>query len=140
MIYTLFLALVIATIISQTIHTWFVFQSFSRLAGGLKTLQSVVFCSIISVAIFAFVIIGKPKLALLGAFIEIVINMYYYSMDFFENGIRKGSKTSDESQAKEVRKLAIITFWRRNWVAIFFGLLLPMLIYVFAKEMIELSR
>lgn len=140
MIYTLFLVLVIATIISQTIHTWFVFQSFSRLSGGLKTFQSVVFCSIISVAIFAFVIIGKPKLALLGAFIEIVINMYYYAMDFFENGIRKGSKTSDEKQAKEIRNIAIVTFWRKNWVAIFFGLLLPMLIYVFAKEMIELSR
>lgn len=137
--YNLFLALVIATIISQTIHTWFVFQSFSRLSGNLKTFQSVVFCSIISVAIFAFVIIGKSYLAFFGAIIEIIINMYYYAMDFFENGIRRGSKTSDEQQAREIRTIAIITFWRKNWVAIFFGLLLPMLIYVFAVQMIELK-
>jgi hypothetical protein len=139
MTYTLFLLLVIGAIISQTIHTWFVFQSFSRLQGGLKTFQSVIFCSIISVAIFAFVIVGKPWLALLGAFIEVIINMYYYAMDFFENGIRKGSNTEDKKKAKEIRKIAIITFWRRNWVAIFFGLLIPMLIYVFSLEMMELK-
>lgn len=137
--YNLFLALVVMTIISQTIHTWFVFQSFSRLQGGLKTFQSVIFCSIISIAIFAFVIIGRPWLALLGAVIEIIINMYYYAMDFFENGIKRGSRTVDAVEAKAVRNLAIITFWRKNWVAIFFGLLIPMLIYVFALQMILLK-
>lgn len=126
--YTLFLALAIATIISQLIHTWFVFNSFSRLNGWLKTFQSVIFCGILSVAIFAFVIVGKPALALLGALIEIVINIYYYAMDFFENGIR----------ARIHRSQSIATFWRKNWIGIFFGLLLPILIYVFAKEMIEL--
>lgn len=128
-IYILFLSLTIATIISQTIHTWFVFQSFSRLQGALKTFQSVIFCSIISVAIFAFVIVGKPQLALLGAIIEVIINMYYYAMDFFENGIRAITR----------RNKSIAIFWRKNWVAIFFGILLPMLIYVFAKQMIMLS-
>lgn len=126
--YTLFLILTIATIISQTIHTWFVFDSFSRLNGGLKMLQSIIFCGIISVAIFAFVLIGKPKLAFMGALIEIVINMYYYALDFWENGIR----------ARVKRAESIATFWRRNWIAIFFGLLIPMLIYVFAKQMIGL--
>jgi hypothetical protein len=127
-LYLLFLALTIAAIISQTVHTWFVFQSFSRLEGKLKTFQSVIFCSIISVAIFAFVIVKKPQLAMLGAIIEIIINIYYYSMDFFENGIR----------ARVKRTESIITFWRRNWIAIFFGLLIPMLIYVFSIQMIEL--
>lgn len=126
--YTLFLSLTIATIISQLIHTWFVFDSFSRLSGWLKTFQSVIFCGILSVAIFAFVIVGKPKLALLGAFIEIVINVYYYAMDFFENGIR----------ARVHRSQSIATFWRKNWVAMFFGMLLPVLIYIFAEQMIEL--
>lgn len=128
--YTLFLWLTVATIVSQTIHTWFVFQSFSKLKGFLKTIQSIIFCGIISVAIFAFVIVEKPGLALLGAFVEIVINMFYYAMDFFENGIR----------AKVRRKTSIATFWRKNWIGVFFGLLLPMLIYIFAKEMIELKQ
>lgn len=127
--YNLFMALAIATIISQLIHTWYVFDSFSRLSGWLKTMQSVMFCGILSVAIFAFVIIGRPQLALLGAVIEIIINIYYYAMDFFENGIR----------ARVHRRVSIATFWRKNWIAIFFGVLIPLLIYVFAKQMIELS-
>jgi hypothetical protein len=127
--YNLFLALAIATIVSQLIHTWYVFNSFSRLKGWLRTFQSVIFCGILSVAIFAFVIIGQPTLALLGAGIEIVINMYYYAMDFFENGIR----------ARVHKKESIIKFWRVNWIAIFFGLLLPMLIYVFAIQMVKLK-
>jgi membrane associated rhomboid family serine protease len=127
--YTLFLSLTILTIVSQTIHTWFVFDSFSRLKGNLKLFQAVCFCGIISVAIFAFVLIGKPHLALLGAIIEIIINMYYYAQDFFENGIR----------ARVKRAESIATFWRKNWVAIFFGILIPMLIYIFAKQMIELK-
>lgn len=136
--YNLFLALTIATIISQLTHTWFVFDSFSRLTGWLKKAQSIIFCSILSVAIFAFVIINKPYLALFGAIIEIIINIYYYAMDFFENGIKKGSRTVNAIEAKKTRNLAIITFWRKNWIGIFFGLLLPILIYVFALEMFEL--
>jgi len=128
-IYTIFLVLTIATIISQTVHSWYVFNSFSRMTGFIRHFQAIMFCSIISVAIFAFVIIGKPQLALLGAFIEIIINMYYYAMDFFENGIR----------ARVKRTESILIFWRKNWVALFFGILLPMLIYIFARQMIELK-
>jgi hypothetical protein len=127
--YNLFLALTVATIVSQLVHTWFVFHSFSRLTGWLKTFQSVMFCGILSVAIFAFVIIGKPGLALLGAVIEIIINMYYYAMDFFENGIRARVHVRD----------SVLKFWRQNWIAVFFGLMLPMLIFIFAKQMIELK-
>jgi len=123
--YNLFLSLTIATIISQLTHTWYVFNSFSRLEGWLKIAQSIIFCSILSVAIYAFVIINKPILALLGAIIEIIINVYYYAMDFFENGIK----------ARVHRRVSILTFWRKNWIGMFFGFLLPLLIYIFAKEM-----
>jgi hypothetical protein len=131
--YTLFVILTIATIISQTVHSWFVFQSFSRLDGWIKQFQAIMFCSIISVAIFAFVIIGKPNLALLGAIIEIIINIYYYAMTFFEKGIAAGSRSDDKS----MRKKSILKFWRMNWIAMFFGFLLPLLIYIFAKQMLE---
>ncbi len=127
--YTLFLSLTILTIISQTIHTYFVFNSFSRLGGWLKVTQAVLFCGIISVAILGFVLVLKPKMALLGALIEIVINIYYYAMDFFENGIR----------ARVHRSTSIATFWRKNWISIFFGLLIPLLIYVFAEQMVNLK-
>lgn len=124
--YTLFLTLTVLTIISQTIHTYFVFNSFSRLQGWLRVTQAVLFCGIISVAILAFVLVLKPKMAMLGAAIEVIINVYYYAMDFFENGIRARTKRSQ----------SIWKFWRQNWVAIFFGILIPVLIYVFAEQMI----
>jgi len=127
--YTLFLTLTILVIISQTLHTYFVFISFSRLEGNLRLIQAIIFCSILSVSILAFVLIRKPNLAILGAIIEIIINMYYYAEDFWKNGIR----------AKVHRWKSIITFWRRNWVSIFFGILIPILIYVFSEQMIELS-
>lgn len=127
--YYLFIFLTLAAIVSQTIHTWFVFQSFSKLNGKLKTFQSVTFCGILSIAIFAFVIVGKPQLAALGAAIEIVINIYYYAIDFFENGIR----------ARVRRSESILTFWRKNWIAMFFGVLIPLLIYIFAAQLIELQ-
>lgn len=137
--YNFFLILTIAVIISQTIHVYYVFNSFSRLEGWLRGFQATMFCSIISLSILAFVLIGKHQLALLGALIEVIVNMYYYALDFFENGIKQGSSTQDAKAAKQKRNTAILTFWRKNWVAIFFGLLIPMLIYVFAMQMIELK-
>lgn len=127
----LFITLTVLAIISQTVHTYFVFNSFSRLSGGLKLFQSVIFCSIISIAIFAFVIIGNPALALIGALVEVVINLYYYGTDYFENGIRYIKA--------ENRRAAVLRYWRRNWIAFFFGLIIPMLIYIFAQQLILLK-
>lgn len=126
---TFILSLTIAVIISQTVHVYYVFNSFSRLKGWLRTFQAVMFCSIISLSILAFVLIGREDLALIGAIVEVIVNLYYYSMDFFENGIR----------ARVKRKAAIATFWRKNWIALFFGVLLPMTIYVFSKVLIEMD-
>jgi hypothetical protein len=126
--YYTFVGLTVAAIISQTIHTWMVFFSFSRLTGFIKQFQAIIFCGILSVAIFAFVIIEKPYLALLGAVIEIIINIYYYSMDFFENGIR----------ARVHRTASILGWWRKNYIGLFFGFLIPILIYIFALQLTEL--
>jgi len=123
--YYLFLILTIASILSQIPHAYYTFNSFSKLKDPLKVIQSVVFCSILSVAIFSFVWIGKLKLALLGALIEIIINLYYYSMEFWSEGYGQ----------KKLKFKSTLTFWRKNWIAIFFGLLLPLLIYVFAEQM-----
>jgi len=118
--YGLFLTLTIASILAQTIHSYFVFNSFSQLKGWLQVVQSSVFCGIISVAIFAFVYIGKPGLALFGAGIEVVINLYYYSLSYWKRD--NGSFS-----------------WRKQWIAIFFGILIPAMIFIFAEQMIELK-
>ena len=117
--YYLFLILTIASILAQTIHSYYVFNSFSQLEGWLREFQSIVFCAIISVSIFGFVIIEKPALAMFGAGIEAVINLYYYSLGYWA---RVNGSFS----------------WRKQWIAIFFGLLLPTMIYIFAHQMTEL--
>jgi hypothetical protein len=127
--YNIFLILTIATIISQAVHMWFCFISFSRLKGWLKLFQAIMFCSILSIAILAFVLIEKPILALFGAFIEIVVNTYYYNLSYFEGGLK----------ARIHKRESILRYWRKNWLGLFFGLLLPMLIYVFAVEMVKLK-
>jgi len=116
----LFIILTASAIISQLPHIYYTFQSFSRLTGWLKEVQAIMFCGILSVAIFGFVLIEKPALALTGAGIEVVINLYYYSMAFWA---RKGVKFD----------------LRKNWVAYFFGILMPFLIYIFAEQIMELS-
>ena len=135
--YYLFMGLTIASIISQLPHAWYTFNSFSRLKGWIRSMQSVMFCGILSVAIFAFVWIGKPELALIGAGIEIVINLYYYSMNFWRNGYK--SFTGSSKIRKSKRKKSIGKFYRENWIAIFFGILIPVLIYVFSEQMRSLA-
>ena len=118
--YYLFLSLAVASILAQTIHSYYVFNSFSQLEGWLKDFQSITFCAIISVAIFGFVYIGKPNLALFGAAIEAIINLYYYSLSYW------------------TRVNGSFSF-RKQWIALFFGLLLPAMIYIFADQMIKLG-
>jgi hypothetical protein len=135
--YYLFIGLTILSIISQLPHSWYTFNSFSRLGSQLRILQSVAFCFILSVAIFAFVYIEKPGLALLGAAIEAIINLYYYSLDFWTDGYK--AYTGDRNEVNSKRRRASSIWWRKNWIAIFFGLLLPVLIYVFADQMMRLK-
>lgn len=116
----LFTVLTIAAIIAQLPHSWYTFDSFSRLEGKLKVVQSVTFCLIISVAIFAFVIIGNPMLALFGVGIEIIINSYYYSLNYWQ---RKNSKVD----------------MRKSWIAFLFGILLPVMIYIFSEQLNNLQ-
>jgi len=112
----LFTILTIAAIVAQLPHAYTTFDSFSRLDGRLKIIQSVTFCTIISVAIFAFVLIGKPMLALFGVGIEIVINLYYYTQNYWQ---RKNSKV-------DIRK---------NWIAFLFGILIPIMIFIFSEQL-----
>lgn len=134
--YYLFLTLTVAAIISQLPHVWYTFLSFSRLKGWIRDTQSIMFCGILSIAIFAFVWIGKPKLALIGVCIEIIVNLYYYSLDFWKDGY-KAFSGKDKVISKK-RRDSRRRFWRKNWIAIFFAILIPMLIYIFSEQMREI--
>ena len=72
---------------------------------------------IISVGILGFVLIGKHEHALIGAGVEIVINLYYYNNQF--KGV--GRATLKQKLSKE-------------WLAYFLAFLLPLTIYFFSKE------
>lgn len=127
--YELFLSLTVLTIVSQLFHNYAVFYSFSNLKGNLKAVQAIIFCSIISVSIFAFVLINKPLLALFGALIEVVINILYYGRDFWNNGF----------PVRKNRKASILSYWRQNWGRYLFSIIIPILIYIFAEQLILLK-
>lgn len=123
------ICLTVLIIISQAIHTFYVFNAFSRIEDRqIKRLQSIMFCLILSVSILIFVLLKRPNLALFGAVIEWIINVYYYAMDFFKDGIR----------ARVKRKESIITYWRKNWIAQLFGFIMPLIIYIFSHVLTEL--
>ena len=125
-----FLSLTVLVIISQTVHTYSVFDSISKIENKkLKRFQAVVFCSILSLSILAFVMNGNEKLAFAGAVVEVVINMYYYAEEFWKNGFKSYSV-----DVREKRSADITRFWRKNWIKIFFGVILPVLIYIFAEQ------
>ena len=116
----LFITLTIVTVLSQVPHVYFTFKSFTKLESKwLIELQAILFCGILSTAIFAFVLIGRNDLALFGAVVEIIINVYYYSLHFWT---RRGNRFDT----------------RKNWIAIFFGVLLPVLILLFSHILVTL--
>lgn len=135
----LFFGLTVLVMISQTVHSYFVFEMFSKIENkNTRQFQSVMFCSILSIGILGFVWIGKPNLAILGALIEIVVNIFYYASEFWMNGFK--SFQGDPKEIKSKKTKSVLKFWRINWIAIFFGVLLPVLIYVFAEQMKQLNE
>jgi hypothetical protein len=131
----LFLGLTIFLVITQVPHVYYTFDSFSRLKGTWRKIQSGAFCAIISISIIGFVWIGRPELALLGAIIEIIVNLYYYSIDFWRNG---PTRRKEASKLFGIAKKDIGTFWRENWIAFLFGSLIPLAIYLFSEILIKL--
>lgn len=134
-----FFAIVFLIISTQTVTTWYVFNDFSQLKNkSLKLFQSITFCGIVSLIIIGSVFIGKKHLAMAGAALEILINFFYYANDFFEDGYKSFS-----GNRKEVRKKrfnSTLKFWRKYWLKMIFGLIIPVIIYVCAELMLELSK
>lgn len=115
---TLFITLTIASIFSQVPHAYWAINNYSRIEIlWMKRAQNIIFCGIISVGILGFVLIGKHGHALVGAIVEIIINLYYYNNQF-----------SGKGQSKIGQKIA------KNWLAYFLAFVIPLMIYVFSKE------
>jgi hypothetical protein len=120
-------------IATQTITTWYVFHEFSTIPNkALKNVQSIIFCSIISLFILTTVFIGKHELALAGAILETLINFYYYARQFWQDGF--GQK------GPESRRRSIVRFWRRYWLKIIFGAVIPALIYGCSWLMMDIQK
>ncbi len=123
------LALVtVMIIVTQTINSWFVFDYFSKIKNKkLKNFQSIMFCSIISLFILTTVFLGRHKLALAGAVFEMIMNIYYYAQDFWENGYK--SFTGDKDEVKDKRRRSTLVFWRKYWFKILLALVIPIMIF-----------
>jgi multisubunit Na+/H+ antiporter MnhB subunit len=129
----LFLGLTTAAIMAQVPNAYHVFKRFSKLKGTLQEIQAIAFCVILSTAIFGFVYHGRPDLALIGALLEVIINIYYYTGDFWERGYDLKKST------KNPVSLQILRFWRINWVAlILIGVGMPTFIYIFSEILVNL--
>ena len=128
MIKILLISLTISAIVAQIPHAYYTFIKASLLKGVSKKIQAAAFSIIVSVAIFTFVIIGRTELALFGAIIEVVINIYYWTQDFWDNGF---------GQKRQIRK-HILIFWRKKWIYIFISFLMPIFIFIFSEILKEM--
>ena len=117
------LALITVMIIAtQTVHSYYVIDSFSKIKGNLRIFQNIMFCSIISFFILIMVFMEKHAMAMAGAIFEALLNIYYYFQDFWDDGFKNGKGTN-------LRKQSIIRFWRQNWFKILIALAIPAIIY-----------
>lgn len=114
---TLFIVLTIMSILSQIPHAYWAIETFSQIKNKtMRVLQNVVFCSIISIGILGFALQGKHLHALIGAIIEIVINIYYYQVSFESADKRKSASK------------------QKTWLAWFLAFLIPFSIFFFSLE------
>lgn len=125
--YDIFLILTILTILSQIVHTWYVFDMFSKLKGWIRVTQGVIFCGILSGAIYGFAVNGDKWLALLMAVIEILINIAYYGREYWLGDVDKRKREFS----------SVAAYWRMNWAAYLFAVVIPLLIFIFVEKMIE---
>jgi hypothetical protein len=120
------LALIILT---QTLHTYYIFNIFSQLKGTLKIIQGLAFCAIFSVCIFIFVLEGMIWLAFAGAVLESAINIYYYFIEWWQDGYKQITK----------KGRARVRFWRQNWIKMIFALSIPAAIYILSHVLNNLE-
>lgn len=104
------IAIALLSTISQVFHTYWAIEKFSTLKKG-KVMQSILFCAIVELMIIGFVLDGKHWLALGGAFVAVLINIYYYTHNFTK---RNNLKTT--------------------WLAYVFAVLIPLCIYISSSQ------
>lgn len=132
MIQAALIGLIISSIVAQLPHTYFIFVSASKLSNKkAKMIQASAFCLIASLAIFIFIWIGEMWLAAFAAFVETVFNLYYYTDDFWRNGMKK--KASGE-------KKSVLKMWRERWIYFFIAILIPIFMYIFGYLLKNLDQ
>ena len=129
-------AITVMIVITQTITTWQVFDSFSKIEKGwLKNIQSIMFCSILSGTMIIFVLKGIHWVAFVAALMEVLINFYYYAEDFWRRGLPAFQGTIKDKQEK--KRASILRFWRKYWLKMLFGVVIPSIIYLCSYYMKE---
>jgi hypothetical protein len=134
-----FFGIVLLIVSTQTVTTWFVFHSFSQLnKGALRNFQSIAFCGIISLVIIGSAFIGKTQIAVGGAVLEVLINWFYYAKEFFEDGYK--SFSGDKVERRKKRRNSTLKFWRKYWLKMLFGIIIPAGIYICSELMVLISK
>jgi hypothetical protein len=141
------IALTSLSLLAQVPSVYYTFIRFSRLSGDWRVYQSRAFCVILSFSILLFVLMGLHWLALIGAILETIFNMYYYSQEFWQNGYgvvstkhERGGYThrigdDKDSDIDALKYRSRLRWWRQNWIAVVIAFIKPLFIYIFSLLM-----
>lgn len=105
------LTLVIAIIFVQSFHAYWVIDRYNRFEGKAKILQNSLFCSILGFGILGYALLGETVYAAVGAFIEILINLYYMDQRLHQTKNR----------------------FKKHWIAYLMAVVFPATIYFFSE-------
>lgn len=113
---------VVGFISTQVPHTYKVFEALSRLEGTKKNMQAWSFSILTSGLIALFIYINNLWLAGVGVGLEIIINLYYFTNEYWES-------TYWGTRSKEGRVKPIFV-WQYNFMKIIFSIFIPALIFI----------
>ena len=121
----------IGYIIGQFPHTKKVFESISKLDDKYRPIQGFIMAALTDTMIAVFIYIDKLLYASIGVVILIIINVYYYTEDYWldpywaETDQRKKSKADGKRSKNEPQFI-----WRYNFMKILFSVLIPVSILI----------
>lgn len=113
---------VVGFISTQIPHTYKVFEAISRLEGTQKKVQAWSFSVLTSALIALFIYIDNLYLAGVGVALEIIINLYYFTNEYWEHsywGIRNPTKREPP-----------LFVWKYNFMKVLFSVFIPSLVFI----------
>lgn len=110
-------------ILLLTPHSFQVFKSFSLVKDNrVKNFQAAGFSIVVSASILFFVVTGRVWLSLFGAFVELALNFYYFTQDYWQSTFwRRGDEVKPPKWV-----------WQHRIPALFIAIIMVIFIYIYS--------